>query len=269
MKSIGHFLALLMAVSLCVGALGAQRPSILESRVERHQGPPLWISAETVADKEKIIDLDLIGSDFLRRSVDKQWEDLGGHMPADKSRTGEKPPITRIPPAECKSSIGSSDVRGGDTPGGTLGELASYSKSIFRGTIRSVELGFSFGEPGSLLGVDLSEVIKGRAPKSPFYIDYPVARFRIGPLSFCNLNVGYEPRPGDEVLLFDSLGPVDRDDVLYSPRLDQLFFQNSSGVLFLPPALKNASGLKTVRTLDDVVSALRSGGLLNSREGAP
>lgn len=256
MKSAGRCIFLLAAALALGTPLGAQTPSILESRIERHQGPPLWISAEAVADEEKVIDLDLIGSDFLRRSVDKQREGLGGHIPADKSRTSEKPPITSIPFSECKSRIGSSDVRGGDDPGGTLGELASYSKSILRGTIRSIELGFSFGEPGSLLGVDISEVIKGRAPKTPFYIDYPVARFRIGPLSFCNLNVGFEPRPGDEVLLFDYIGPVDRDDVFYSPRLDQLFFQSQNGSLFLPPLLKNTPQLQSARTLYDVIDQL-------------
>jgi hypothetical protein len=143
--------------------------------------------------------------------------------------------------------------------------LATYSR-IVRGTIRTVEPGFAFGEPASLLGVEVSEVVKGSTPISPFYIDYPIARFKIGPFSFCNGTRGFEPSPGDDILLFDYQGPVDRDEILYTPKLDQIFFQDAQGSLFLPPSLKNTPGLKTARTLDDVIGRLRSG-MLAPREG--
>lgn len=266
MKQGGWFIVLSAAILLSA-PLTAQAPSILETTGDFPGGGPLWISAEWVADAEKIIDLDLVGSDALRKRVEKQRQDLGDRLTAEKSRVGEKPLIATIPASECKSMSIAVDDRGGAGSSSTLPDLATYSESIVRGTIRTVDLGFSFGTPTSLLGVEVSEVIKGRAPKSPFYVEYPVARFKIGPFSFCNLNKGYEPRPGDEILLFAYSGPVDRENVLYAPRLDQIFFQSQNGTLFLPPRLKDTPDLKMARSLSDVMGRLRSGRLLNSQEG--
>lgn len=258
MKSTWRFGVLCSSILLQGIALGAQTPSILEPRVERVTGPPLWISAEAVADAEKIIDLDLIKSEALQRRVEKQRHALGERLPAEKSRTGEKPLITSIPFSECKSTSFLEDHRGGTGSTTTLSDLAVNSQSILRGRIQTIDLGFDWGSPASLLGIEISEVIKGAAPRSPFYVTYPVAHFKIGPFYFCNTNQGFEPRPGDEILLFDYTGPVDRDNVLYAPRFEQLFFQSRSGALVPPAQLKNSSEMDAARTLDDVISRLRS-----------
>jgi len=202
----------------------AQSPSILESKVERLQGPPLWISAASVADETEIINLDLIDSSSLEKDVARQRQELGDRLSADKSAAQGKPPVAAIPASECKSSTFIMDDRGGGGLRASLADLSTYSKSVVRGKVRTVDFGFSFGAPSSLLGVEVSEVIKGPRPKSPFYIDYPIARFKIGPYYFCNTNQGFEPHAGDQVLLFDYTGPVDRNQVLYAPRLDQIFF---------------------------------------------
>jgi hypothetical protein len=267
MRFISWLLVICAVFPFSGRALESQTPTILEPRVERHEGPPLWISAQAVVNEDKIIDLDLIDSLSLRMYVEKQRRALGDHPSAEKSGTGGKPLIATIPPSECKSETYVEDERGGGGASATLSGLATRSKSIVRGTIRTIALGFDSGVPASLLGVKLSEVIKGPTPHSLFYITYPVARFRMGPLFFCNATKGFEPREGDEILLFDVTGPVDRDQVLFAPRMDQIFFQNQSGALFLPPSLKNSPGLGTARSLDDVVGQLRSGNLMNSREG--
>jgi hypothetical protein len=268
MKLPAWIVALCLAAWILDAPVTAQAPSILEPKVERHEGPPLWISAAAVSDSEKIINLDMIGSDSLRRRVEKQRLDLGDRLSAEKSVSGKKPKITRIPPAECKSASYLEDYRAGD-PSVSLRDLAAHSKRIVRGSIRTIELGFSFGTPSSLLGVDVAEVLKGSAPpKSPLYVDYPVARFKIGPYYFCNATKGFEPQPGDQVLLFDVAGPADRTDVLYVPRMDQIFFQGRSGVLSLPPSLKNTEDLKTAGSLDDVIGRLRSQRLLYPRGAA-
>lgn len=267
MKSTCRFVVLSIVLAFSGVPLRAQTPSILEPKVERKSGPPLWISAEKVADKEKIVDLDLIGSESLSRRVEKQRQAFGGDFHVEKSGADGKPSISVIPPSECKSASYLEDGRGGGGPSSTLLHLAVRSKSIIRGRIRTIDLGFSFGTPASLLGVEVSEVLKGAAPKSPLYVDYPVARFKIGPFYFCNATQGFEPRPGDEVLLFDVTGPVDRDGVLYAPRVDQLFFQDQDGALLLPPQLKNTPELERAQTLTDVVGWLRSRNLLDARGG--
>jgi hypothetical protein len=246
----------------------AQAPSILEPKVERLQGPPLWISAKAVTDSQKIINLDLIDSPFLQKEVERQRQVLGEGNAIEKSEAGGKPSVAVIPASECKSSTLVTDDRGGGGLRGTLADLATYSKSIVRGAVRSVDLGFSFGSPSSLLEIEVSEVIKGPSPKSPFYIDYPVARFRIGPYYFCNAKKGFEPHPGDEILFFDYTGPVDRDQILYVPHLDQIFFQSRNGSVYLPFLLRDTADLKNVRTLDEILNRLRSRAPLESQGGA-
>jgi hypothetical protein len=240
MKPFRPTVALCVVVLISSLALEAQSPSIIEPKVERHEGPPFWISAEKVADAEKVIDLEKIDSISLRVNVEKQRKELGGSWPADKSYQGEKPSIVPIPISECKRTQSVIDERGGTGSTATLSDLASNSRSILRGTIRSIDLGFDSGVPGSLLGVEVSEIIKGPAPKALVYILYPVARFKIGPLHFCNATKGFEPHQGDEVLLFDFTGPGDRDDILFAPRMNQILFQTQSGTLFLPAQLKSS-----------------------------
>ena len=147
--------------------------------------------------------------------------------------------------------------RGGEDPKENLADLSNYSRMIIRGVIPLFD-GFYRGTPASLLGVEVSDVIKGDSPTSPLYIDYSVASFKIGPYRFCNGNKGFEPRPGDEVLMFDYIGPTDRDGVLYAPSFEQLFFQRSQGTFIVPINLKNTPGLEEASSLDDVVDRLRS-----------
>jgi hypothetical protein len=254
-----RWLTILSIASSLPMPLVAQAPPILETTGDFPGGGRRWISANAAADAEKIIDLDLIGSDAVRRRTEKQRQVLGEQLPAEmeKTRVGGKPLVATIPDEECKSRSYAEDDRGGFESGATLAHLATYSQMVVRGTIRTVDVGFGFGTPISLLGVEVFEVLKGSAPKSPFYVDYPVARFRIGPFSFCNLTKGFEPQPGDEILLFDYTGTVDRDATLYAPRLDQILFQSQDGTLFLPSPLKDTPQVKTARNLDDVIGALQ------------
>lgn len=265
MKSPRCFVIAYAAILFMGFALAAQAPSILEPKVERHEGPPFWVSAESVVDKEKIIDLDLVGSDSLRRRVEKQRRELGVDPQGKKGTQGRNPEIIRIPPSKCKSESYLEDAQAG-APSTSLRDLVAQSNSIIRGTIRTVDLGFSSGVPSSLLGVEVLEVIEGTSPKYPFYVDYPIARFKIGPYFFCNANKGFEPRSGDEVLFFAVGGPIDRTGSLYAPRLDQVFFQRKDDVLFIPSHLKDTPDLRGTQTLDEVIRQLRSGAFLESVE---
>jgi len=257
MNSKLRFIVVCTAVLVSGIPILGQSPSILESKVERVQGPPLWISAASVADETKTINLDLIDSSPLEANVAHQRQELESRLPAEKSAAHGKPPVLAIPSSECKSSTFIMDDRGGGGLRGSLADLTTYSKSVVRGTVRTVDFGFSFGTPSSLLGVEVSEVVKGPRPKSPFYIDYPIARFKIGPYYFCNTNQGFEPVPGDQVLLFDYTGPVDGNQVLYAPRLDQIFFQSQSGSLFIPTLLRKTPDLKGVQTIEEILDRLR------------
>ena len=260
-------LALLFAAVSCLGVpLTAQSPRIIEPKIERSQGPPLWISAEAVADAENMVDLDRLGSRVLSRNVEKQRQFWGDRIELGKILLqGRKPHIAAIPRCTCASEFAVTHRQ--DNPSDTLDDLLTHSRSILRGTIRSIAWGFSFGVPSSLLELEISETVQGLAPRAPVYLDYPVAHFRIGPFSFCNLNQGFEPRPGDEVLLFDYKGPVDREDVFYVPGLRNIAFQDRDGALILPPQLKDDPDLEGVRTLDDMVDLLVAPGTWSSSIG--
>ena len=258
MKTTRRLFVLCAAVLVSWIPSMAQAPSLVEPKVERHEGPPLWISAVAVADEQKIVNLDLIDSPFLQKEVERQRRELGDQVLAEKSRAGEEPSVMNIPESQCKSSVYSSGQshRGGVGPTSTLSDLATNSQSILRGTIRTVDLGFDRGTPATLLGVEASAVIKGSASESLFYVLYPVARFKIGPLYFCNARKGFEPHPGDQILLFNYTGKVGRDNVFFNPRVDQVLFQSQAGALFLPAQLRSSPGMDTIRTLDDVVRRL-------------
>lgn len=105
MKSARWF-ALLCSLTLSPGAsLQGQIPQILEPKVERLQGPPLWISAEAVADEKRVVNLDRLDSEFLHGIVEKQWRALGDEARVQQSKTGGKPTIASIPLAECRSMV--------------------------------------------------------------------------------------------------------------------------------------------------------------------
>ncbi|HEX5716001.1 MAG TPA: hypothetical protein VF179_07565 [Thermoanaerobaculia bacterium] len=258
-------LGILLALSLSQ-SVGAEPPQILEPQVERHQGPPLWLSAEAVAHSEKVIDLDLLDSLILRKNVEKQGRTFAPGARFEMSKQGEKPPVSDIPYSECKSMLAVEDDRGGEAPSSTLSDLANHSRSILLGTIKSIERGFSSGVPSSLLEVEVIDSIKGSAPTALIYIDYLVAHFRIGPYYFCNANKGYEPSPGDQVLLFDYTGPADQDGILYGPRFEQLVFQSRDGSLFLHPRLKSDPSLADAKNLSQVVTRARSA-MVHRRNG--
>src|SRR3954471_18884905 len=91
-----RFAGWLLSIGFAAAALplGAQVPTIFEPQVERHEGPPLWISAAAIADKEKGLNLDLLDSDFLGGIVEKERRALGM---TEKNVASEAPTISNIP----------------------------------------------------------------------------------------------------------------------------------------------------------------------------
>ncbi|HXU33418.1 MAG TPA: hypothetical protein VN851_22855, partial [Thermoanaerobaculia bacterium] len=174
MKATGSFLLLTSAVLSTALSLNGQAPSLLEPKFERRQGPPLWISAQAVSDPDEIIKLDLIDDLHLRKSVDAQG--LGKYPEKETSATRGMPEIATIPKPECVTETLSAELRGGESPSETIRDLTTYSKSIVKGSIRSLDLGFASGEPSLLVGLEVSEAVKGEISGKLIYIGYPVAR---------------------------------------------------------------------------------------------
>lgn len=238
-----------------------QAPSIIEPKVERTEGPPLWLSAEAAIDPQTVLDWDELGrEDYnpLRREVLKQQsllEKSGALKPGDAF----DPTVRPIPTAECRAELGASEHLGGDSPKRNLADLVRYSRAIFRGSVESVDFGFDFGVPSSLLTVKIVEVLQPtpELQGGRVYIPHPVARFAIGPYRFCNFEKGFAPAVGDQILVFDAVGPADRQGTYFAPAKEQVFYQTGAGGLVLPDRLKTDPALAAAVDLDDVVAMVR------------
>ena len=233
----------------------AEAPSRFELPAEQRQGAPLWISAAAVVDPEKAVNLEILDDLHLQRMVEKQRQALGGQIATPEG----EPQVRAIPRSECGNMSGLEDDRGGWAPESSLPEIAANSASILHGVIRQVTPGFYKGIPDSLLTVEVREVVKGVAPSHTIHIDYQVAHFRIGPYRFCNALSGYEPKPGDSLVLLDYTGPVGQSEAgaLFAPRLSQILFESTEGGLFFRPEIKQIPTLASAKTLDEVVAQIR------------
>lgn len=250
--------ALLVVAILSIGraAQAQETPSRLEPLREQPQGPPLWISAEAVSDAEEIINLELVDSLHLRGIVEKLREDLGER--AYRNKAVGKPGVRSVSRSECSRMSGLEDDRGGWEAITSTADVAANARSILRGIIREVTPGFYRGIPDSLLRVEVQEIIKGSSPATTIYIDYQVAHFRVGPYIFCNARSGYEPSPGDSLLLLDYVGTVDRDDLLFAPRPEQVIFERRGGGLFFSSDAEYLAEINGLKTLDEVAGRLRN-----------
>jgi hypothetical protein len=249
-------LALLAGGTSPGAAQPAGMPRVIEPKVERHSGPALWVSAEAAMSRGSVLDWSLVGGEgsLLVQTVERQGKALAergkGQVP--------DPEIQWLPPAECTDSILLTPHHGGEAPSGTFRDLREQSKSIWKGKIAAVEPGFFFGTPAALLRVEDLDVVResGSAPRKQAFVQHPVARFKIGDYRFCSGFSGFEPKVGDSILVFDYTGPVGRGDLLFTPRMEQTFFQTAEGDLFLPESLRQDDDLWTAKTLDDVVTLI-------------
>lgn len=255
MHRLTSLLLAVIILSIC-GTTQAQETRLrFELPKEQRQGSPLWVAADAVSDAEKIVNLEVLDDPHIQGIVEKQRKALG-----DQPRAGMpegKPHVRTIARSECKNMSGLEDDRGGWAPDSSLPAMASNSASILRGVVREVTPGFYKGIPDSLLTVDVQEVVKGAAPPSTIYIDYQVAHFQIGPYRFCNASSGYEPKPGDSLVLLDYVGPVDESGLLFAPRLSQILFERKEGGLFFRPEIKGIPEMGGATTLDEVTALIR------------
>jgi hypothetical protein len=251
-------LALGIALPLALRAVPPLQPApeILAADAEEPSAPPLWVSAQAAADPGTVLDWDLLGRDgaLLRDAVERQRK----HLERTKALGAQAPELSlrQIQAADCFTTFSRTGVDGGID---RLEDLVEHSRAIFRGVVRSVALGFGRGVPSSLLTVDVEEVLRDSIPlgKSRIYVDYPVARFAIGPYHFCNDQQGFAPKAGDRILVFVRFGPIGRHRVLLNPTLDRIFFESAEAGLYLPGRLPEDPLLADKSHLEEVAALVR------------
>jgi hypothetical protein len=258
--------SLLLLVLLASGASpGAAQPAagvprVIEPKVERKAGPALWVSANAAMNRGTVLDWSLVGAEegsLLVQIVKRQGKVLAERGKGQVSNQE----VQWLPVSECTDSILLTPHHGGEAPSATFRDLRERSKSIWRGRIAAIEPGFFFGAPAALLRVEGLDIVResDSVPRKQAFVQHPVARFKIGDYRFCSGFSGFEPKVGDSILVFDYTGPVGRGDLLFTPRMEQTFFETAEGDLFLPESLRQDGDLWTAKTLDDVVTLIGRG----------
>ena len=258
MKAAYLIASLILGAFFSVKSAQAAPPDLLQSKWYGSNAPPLWVSAASAIDRKSVLDWNSLGWDeslLLRQNVEQQQKSL-----ADKDPGGVEVAdlaIHALPVAECEASFLSSE-EDGDI--GSLAELARRSRTIFSGVIQESTPGFFSGLPGTLLTVRVSEALVGSSELvgASVYVEHSVAHFAIGPYRFCHGEKEFQPKVGDAIVVFDTLGPMDREGLLFSPIRSQILFQSPTRGLFVSERMRRDSTVAKKTDLREILSSVRA-----------
>lgn len=244
------------AYTLAVPAAG-QVPSLIESQVEGVAGPPLWVSAEGLLTGEVQLDradLDMSGS--LRRFLNEQQS-----IQSTPGIEADKKGLRLIEKSDCKEFVVASDHLDTSLPAQNLGDLLRNGRSIFSGNVEAVEPGFFRGIPSSLLKVKVTKWLRSSVMEEEvdhIYVYHPEAYFSLGAQQFCGRSLGSQVRPGDRILVFNYSDLSAGQEILVTPREEQVFIETSKGTLILPPSVHHDKNFTQARRLADVEALVRA-----------
>ena len=246
-------LAILPAQAVFSGA-----PDQLLAKWQMPDAPPMWVSAEAAIDPSTVVNWALLGrevSTLLRQDIESQQKKLQGEGVSDTDISSDLL-VHSLAAADCGSSAFSSEE---DGEIGSLPALIHRSRSIFSGVIEEVSSGFVTGLPATLLTVRVSNVVAGsrEIEGTSVYVEFPVAYFAIGPYRFCHGEGEFRPASGDQILVFDTQGPIDREGLLFAPIRSQLLLESSTG-LVLTDKLRKSPELSSKRNLREVIASVRA-----------
>ena len=237
--------ALLMLAALLLMGAHAQAaqapvPELIFDRTQP-QAPPIWVSAEAALGGGGQLRSDYLGQ------VQSQWNRMTARGEVAKHGCLEQGPVYIDPLPH-------------QVPVHTLTRLREFSLAIVRGTISASQPGFYEGKSGELLRLDPAKVIAGdiTAQDAPLFVYYPNATFSVGSHSFCSVDprASYQPRPGDQVLVFVRTGVGGPEHRLTAPLPEDLFFETRDGDLVVPEALRDDPPITKAHSLDDIEAAI-------------
>jgi hypothetical protein len=135
----------------------------------------------------------------------------------------------------------------------SLEKLATNARSIVSGTVISIEQGFYYGRPGSLLRLE-PMYVKGAARGSATYLFYPLAKISTAHGLVCTHPLGdyAAPEVGDRVLVFTMDEPrvTTVGTILSVDIRRQLIHEASNSDVRLPAAFVTDAGVP--KTFDAV-----------------
>jgi hypothetical protein len=217
---------------------------------------PLWVSAEAAVTKDGEMNYDLFHSPSMRQYREahaKQYRLTSKENQSDISWEECFQVERRVPkPPSIKGR-----------PANTLDDLVQHSDAIIEGTIVQVTPGFLVGHQTSLVTVQVSDRLK-RSPdfreQEYLYVDYPVAKFTVGGITYCidNAELPIGPKIGARVLLFPYRKPWDTTGSFLTIEPKQIFIEDLDGKLLEPKALDSSTSLGQEATFSDLLHAVSS-----------
>lgn len=232
------FTALLSALSfLCAAPI----PATLSA--SSGGSAPIWISAEAVRTAENGVRWDLFKSadrGALQRHAQTQRKSRAASGASTESAAG------------CSEYFAGYEITRTDAkPSATFDDLVQQSEGIYRGTVTAIQPGFFKGFPGALLRLNIDAAVRPSAAyqdQSALFLFHPYKTFAVGDALFCTGST-YEPRVGDRVLAFALYPPQDASSSVIFPENQEYLFEDSDGVLHVPPRWRNDPGVVQAETL--------------------
>lgn len=206
---------------------------------------PVWVAADVAFD----------GTGHFRHEY---FDDYVITM-LDSFRASERDEERKAGTADCVGSL-SSTGQERSVADNTVDDLAKNSSAILRGDVVSARQGFYFGQPGTLLAIQVASSLKRMSPVSSASVVYTfVQRARIDtPLgSLCANSFDAAttiPQVGDRLLLFAVYDPVDATHAIIPADVQRTVVIERAGQLRVPKAFEHLRA----RNLDDVVNAVKA-----------
>jgi hypothetical protein len=219
---------------------------------------PLWVSASASETAAGTLDLELLGNSvesLIRMHMQSPdykpsaciWSGVGDWLP---------------PPGEVR-------------PFTSFSDLVAHSLGIYEGKVLATEGGFGVGGTGTLLKIEVADVLKtsGEFDSLPvLYVIYPGGDFEAGGYRFCARDETLPPLPtvGDRVLLLPYFEPEDTERSLVTLLNDEILVEHR-GDLRVPFRLQEDAILQQLGSIATVKSAtqelVRNAGQNPGREG--
>lgn len=215
---------------------------------------PIWVSADAATDERGRLRRDV----FEARYYDALQRYAIG--------AAERRAVTNAtePENDCATYVGERPIEWSDEKiAGDFRDLVRFANAIYAGTITTITPGFFDGQPASLLGVNVTESVKGAAAYKTtggLYVPYAAANFRIGGQQFCAqpLYQNYTPQVGDRIVVYALHAPADPDGKLIHADSRDLIFESSTKTLAVARDFRKELDVREWRSLGDVVQRTRN-----------
>jgi len=222
-------LAVLTAAYLGVSVLSAEIPDWIETETSRRTGTPTWV-AEDRAVIDGVLQWELFAPDvhdLLEMMVE-------GARKAAATQPGENAE------GRCTAILSGSDVAAeSDSTSETIFERSS---AVYLGRVVDIEQGFLLGRPGTMLELEVEEVLKGTEPTAAsIFVYYQSARIRLRDAYLCSRSRRreFDPHLGGTLIYARrrERRPDFQELPLFVAKDPELYFEAADGTFSAPYGL--------------------------------